>query len=80
MVEHLAGLSLVEPEVESKNRGETDSSCEQHEVGHVSVAVGIEGVVSELVTIRLVVGVGFVHDQIGVGIRREDVFVTMKGH
>lgn len=78
MVEDLAGLSLVESEVLGQSRDEGCQAHEQHQEGHVAVPVGVERIVTKLITIRLVVGVWLVHDQIRVWVGRENVLVAAK--
>ena len=77
MVEHLTGLSSVESKVESKGGNEGDGAHVEHQEGKFTVTVGIEGIVAQLVTIRLIMGIWLVHDQLSVGVWREDVLVTI---
>jgi hypothetical protein len=41
------------------------------------MALGIERIISELITVWLIMGVGLVHYQISVGVWRENVLVTV---
>ena len=78
MVHDLTRLSPVEAEVESHGRSERHDSHVEHEVRHVSVTVGIERIVAELVTIGLVMRVRLVDNQVSVRVRRKDVLVTIQ--
>ena len=77
MIENLACLSLIESEMESKSCDERGESNEEHHVWHISVTVGIEGIVSKFITIWFVMSVWLVNNQISVGVWREDVLVTI---
>ena len=77
MVHDLARLSPVEAEVESHHGRKRHNTNIEHEVRHVAMTVGIERVVTEFITIRFVMRVGLVHDQVGVRVRRENVLVTV---
>ena len=76
MIEDLRGLSLVESEVESHSGDESNTSNEDVHVRHISVALGLKRIVSELISVRLIMSVRLIHDQVGVRVWREDVFVT----
>ena len=76
MVEHLAHLPVVEVEVSNLDHAEREDRDPDEDERNVSMAVGLEGVVSELVAVGLVVGVGLVLDQVRVGVGREDVLVA----
>ena len=77
MIEYLTCLSLIESEMESKSCDERGESNEEHHVWHISVTVGIEGIVSEFITIWFVMSVWLVNNQVSVGVWREDVLVTI---
>ena len=77
MIQHFTLLPVVKAEMENNSMGEHDGSYIEHQVGHIAVAVSVEGIVTDLITIRLVVRVGFVDDQVGVGVWGEYVLVAV---
>ena len=77
MIEDLGGLPLVESEVESHCCDESNATDEDVHVWHITVTLGLERIVSELISVRLIMSVWLIHDQVGVRVWREDVFVTV---
>lgn len=78
MVKDLADLSAVELEVRVREVAEGDSTHEEQQPGVVSLALGLEGIVTELVTVGLVVDVVLLLPGVPVRVRREDVLVTSR--
>ena len=76
MVVNFTSLSLIESKVECQCGDKACDTNIKHHVWHISVTVGIEGVVSKFITIWFVMSVWLVHDQVSVGVWREDVLVT----
>ena len=79
MIQHLGQLAVVESEVERHRGREADDAGEHQQPRIVTVAVRVERVVANLVTIWLIVRVRLVNDAVGVGIGRENVLVTVFG-
>ena len=78
MVEHFGGLSLVESEVEGKGRHKSGDANIEHHEWPVTMTVAVEGIVSQLIPVWLIMGVWLVNDQVGVRIWRENVLVTIE--
>ena len=78
MVHDLTCLSPIESEMESKTCGESHDTGIHHQVRHVSMTMSIERIVTEFITIGLVMSVWFVNDQVGMGVGRENVLVTIQ--
>lgn len=78
MVEYLGCLSLVESEMESQSGHECCNTNIKHHEWPVSVAVSVEGIVSQLVSVWLVMGIGLVNNQVCVRVGRENVLVTIE--
>ena len=76
MVEDFTQFPIVEPEMESDHVGEKDSSGKQHEIRHLSMAVCVEGIVSNLVSERFVMGIRLVDDEVRVSVWGENILVT----
>ena len=62
MVEHLTCLSLVESEVERQSSDESSGANEQNQEWVVTVSMGVEWIVSQLVTEWLIVSIWLVHN------------------
>ena len=77
VIEHFWSLSLIESEMESHSSDERNTSDKDHKVWHITMALGIERIISELITIWLIMGVGLVHYKISVGVWGENVLVTV---
>ena len=78
MVEDFTSLSIVEVEVSNLHASEGKDCHPQESKVDVSVSVSVEGIITELVTIWLIVRVWFVHDQVSVGVGREDELVAIQ--
>lgn len=78
MIEDFGSLSLVESEMESQGGNKCGNSDIEHHVGPVSVTVGIEGIVSKLIAVGFVVGIGLVNNQVSVRVWGENVLVTIE--
>ena len=76
MIEHLTSLSFVESEVVGQHRDEGDGSHKNHKVRHISVTLGVEGIITQLIAVRFVMSVRLVNNKVGVRVGREDVLVT----
>ena len=77
MIQHFTLLPVVKAEMEDDSVSEHDGSYIEHQVGHIAVAVSVEGIVTDLITVWLVVSVGLVDDQVGVGVWGEYVLVAV---
>ena len=62
--------------MENNAVSEQDDGHIKHQVRHLSMAVCIEGIITELVSVWLVMCVGLVNNQVGVCVWRENVLVT----
>lgn len=79
MVKHFARVSPVEVEVSVREVHEGNNSDEQEQVRVVSVATGIEGIVTDLITVGQVVDVVFLFPGVAASVRRERVLVVVQG-
>ena len=78
MVEHLGSLSLVKSEVEGQGGHKSgDAEIKLHE-WPVTMSMSIKGIISQFISVWLIVSVWLVNDQIGMGIWRENVLVTIE--
>ena len=68
MVENFTCLSLIESEVECKGGYESSNSNEQIHIWHISVTVGVERIVSDFISVRLVMSIWLIDYQVSVGI------------
>ena len=80
MIQHFTLLPVVKSEMEHDSVGEHDGSYIEHQVRHFAVAVSVEGIVTDLITVWLVVRVGLVNDQVGMGVWGENVLVAVDGN
>ena len=78
MIENLANLSAVEAEMSMTEVNKGNNSSEQEHPWIVSLALLLEGIVSQLIAIRLVVNLGILLKGLGKGITREAVTVALK--
>jgi hypothetical protein len=78
MVEYLRCLSLVESEMEGQSGNEGSDTHVDHHVWPVTMSVRVEGIVSQLITIGLIMGVWLVNNQVGVRVGGENVLVTIE--
>ena len=79
MVEHLTHLSIIEPEVNLVDSKHASNTQVDQQGGVVSMSLGVERIISELVSVRLIMSVGLIHDQVGVDVRGEDLLVMEHG-
>ena len=79
MVESFTELSIVKSEMECCKMSKTNCCTKQEQIRHLSVSMGIKRIISELITEWLVVGVGFVYNQVCMRVWGEDIFVTVIG-
>ena len=77
MIQHFTLLPVVKAEMEHYSVSEHDGSYIKHQVRHIAVAVGVEGIITDLITVWFVVRVGLVNDQVGVGVWGEYVLVAV---
>ena len=75
MIQYFRKFSLVKSEVESHSCSKADNSNHDHQERHVTMTVGIKWIITEFITIRLVVSVGLINDQLGMRVRGENVLV-----
>ena len=68
MIEHFANLSAVEAEVCVAEVNKGDNTSEQEHPRIVSLALLLEGIVSQLITIGLIVHFGILLEGLGEGI------------
>jgi hypothetical protein len=78
MVKHLTDLPTVEPEMCMAEMRKSDDCKEQNQIRVVQLALGFEGVVSQLVAVRLIVNVGFVFPVMTTRIAAEDMDVAAR--
>lgn len=76
VVENLADLPPVELEVRVGEMNECDAADKQEQPGVVSLALGLERIVADLVAKRFVVDVVFLFEAVAVGVGREYVLVA----
>jgi len=77
MVEDLTDLSAVEAVVTGHEVDEGNTGNSDEHPGVVSIASGVERIVTELVTVGLVVHVVLFLEAVSVGVAREDVLVAI---
>ena len=77
MVENLANLSAIEAEVSMAEVNKADYASKQEHPRIISLALLLEGIVSQLVTIRLIMNFGILLKCLSESITREDVAVTI---
>ena len=68
MVEHFSGLALVEAEVAMGEVDEGVNGTEKNEVGVVGLTLGLKGIITQHVTVGLVVHVVFFLKGVAVGV------------
>ena len=78
VVENLADLPSVELEVRVGEMNERDAADKQEQPGVVSLALGLERIVADLVAERFVVDVVFLFEAVAVGVGREYVLVATR--
>ena len=79
MVEHFSNLASVELKVRVGEVAETDQTHENDQVRVISLALGLERIVSHLVTIRQIVNVVLLVPLVTVRVTREDLVMVVQG-
>lgn len=79
MVQHFTDLALVEPKVAVSNVAEAQNANEQQHVRVVSMAVRFKRIISQLVTVRLVMNVVLFLEGVSVRVAGENVLVAALG-
>ena len=77
MVEHFTLFPVIKSEVESEYMCKSNTSDEEHEIREISMAMSVKGIVTEFISIRFIMGIRFIDNQVCVGVRREYVLVTI---
>ncbi len=77
MVEDLADLSTIEAEMSMTEVNKGDNASEQEHPRIISLALLLERIVSQLITIRLIVNFGILLKGLCESISREDMTVTI---
>jgi hypothetical protein len=73
MVEHFGDLSPVESEVAVGEVNERVDGAEKHQVGVVSLTLGLERIVTQLIAVRLIVHVVLFLEGVAMRVGGEDV-------
>ena len=76
MVKDLTLLSVIKSEVECKDVSQCNASHKQHQVGHLTMTMCIERIITKLIPVWLIMCVWLVDNQVGVRVWRENVLVT----
>ena len=76
MVEHFTLFSVIESEVEGKHVRDRNDSNKEHEIGHLTMTMSVERIITKFVSVWLIVCVWLINNQVGVRVRREYILVT----
>ena len=77
MIVNFSSLSFVKTEMEKNGVSESNDSKEKIQVWHISMSLSVKRIITDFVTIWFIVSVGFIYNQVGVRVWREDVLVAV---
>ena len=78
MIVDFSSLSLVKTEMEKDGMSECNDSKEKIQVWHITVTLSVKRIITDFITIWFIVGVWFIHNQLSVGVWRENVLVAVE--
>ena len=73
-----SSLSLVKTEMEKDGVSECNDSKEKIQVWHITMSLSVKRIITDFITIWLIVGICFINNQFSVRIWRENVLVAVE--